>query len=142
MAYFFSSHTQQGVFPVLDACTSYYACYANPQGGLMASDIIPCDPDGSIFSPIDQTCVNPSVTLPPKPTSCEADSIVVPDEIECNAFYVCAGLEVIGEAICCPPDQVFNPDTVMCEASTGASCGSDDPCIAKLIPDDYTPKCG
>lgn len=109
----------------------------------MASDITPCTPDGSIFSPIEKTCVNPSVTLAPKPTACDAGSIVIPDEIECNAFYVCAGLEVIGEAICCPPEQVFNPDTMVCEDSTdGASCGSDDPCIAKLIPEDYTPKCG
>lgn len=109
----------------------------------MPSSIIPCSPDGSVFSPIEKTCVDSSVTLPLKPTSCEAGSIVVPDAIECNAFYVCAGVDVIGEAICCPPDQVFNPNTVMCEASTdGASCGSDDPCIAKLIPDDYTPKCG
>ncbi|KAK3874055.1 hypothetical protein Pcinc_020979 [Petrolisthes cinctipes] len=135
--------TEQGVFPVLDACTSYYACYPNPLGGFMASDIIPCDTAGFIFNPIESTCVDPSETLPAKPEACEEGSIIVPDAIECNAFYVCAGTTVIGEAICCPSNQVFNPDSVVCENSTaGVSCGSEDPCISKLVPVDYTPKCG
>ena len=116
---------QSGVFPVLPSCSGYYGCY--PVGdSLVSTGIVACT-GSQVYDPSALACVD-SISAPGEPT-CGVSDIVVADTVECNAFYICSGGNILGEKICCGEGEVFNPDTSSCTTdSSGVTCPTDNPC--------------
>uniref|UniRef100_A0A0P4VZ52 Chitin-binding type-2 domain-containing protein n=1 Tax=Scylla olivacea TaxID=85551 RepID=A0A0P4VZ52_SCYOL len=123
--------TEDGLFPLLPSCSGYYACYTLG-GSVISTGIVSCSDPTPVFDPDTSSCVA-SITGPATPT-CGASDIVTADTVECNAFYVCSNSATVGEKICCGEGQVFNPDTISCEADTGSvTCPTVNPCYTGEI---------
>lgn len=112
-------------FPHERECATYFRCYNE------VADLFECAP-GLYFSPTELQCMQPALSgcvVNPCPEIDEETIKIVPDDEDCNAYFVCTLGEPVRET--CAPGLVFdltindcnlpeNSDTSHCDAGSSS----------------------